>query len=194
MNINLTLLSYLLTINKKSKLFNFDNYYWKLICILDFNNFILNNNSKFFYSKYKTFSGFENIIKMLKLKCTIYRIEKILMIDQNFYNIKIIPNEIDTLIYLKYFSITNSQLKMIPKQLGNLINLIYLSVSVNQIKIIPKEISKLINLYRLDFSSNYIEVIPEELGNLINLEYLNIRDNQIKIIPNNINILIKIII
>jgi hypothetical protein len=48
MNNNITLLAYLLIINKKSKLFNFSNYYWKLICILDFSNDYLNIESKIY--------------------------------------------------------------------------------------------------------------------------------------------------
>jgi hypothetical protein len=46
MNNNLSLLTYLLTPNKKSKLFNFNNYYWKLNCILDFNNYNINKSKK----------------------------------------------------------------------------------------------------------------------------------------------------
>jgi hypothetical protein len=61
MNNNITLLTYLLIPNKKFKIFNFDNYYWKLICILDLNDCYFNNNSKIFYYKYK-------------LECTIYNI------------------------------------------------------------------------------------------------------------------------
>jgi hypothetical protein len=53
MNNNTILLSYILITNKKSKLFNFDNYYWKLICILDFNDYLLNIKSNIFYNKYK---------------------------------------------------------------------------------------------------------------------------------------------
>jgi hypothetical protein len=42
MNQNIIKLSFLLIKNKKNKLFNFDNYFWKLLVILDFNKIIFN--------------------------------------------------------------------------------------------------------------------------------------------------------
>jgi hypothetical protein len=48
MNKNLILLSTLLIKNKLSILFNYDNYYFKLLCILYFNHLYLYiNNNKF---------------------------------------------------------------------------------------------------------------------------------------------------
>jgi hypothetical protein len=43
MNQNIILLSYLLINNKLSKLFNFNNYYGKLLCILNFKDSYSNN-------------------------------------------------------------------------------------------------------------------------------------------------------
>jgi Leucine-rich repeat (LRR) protein len=61
MNSNITPLIYLLTINKLTKIFKVDNYYWKLLCILDFNNCYLNIILKNFYQKYKFFKFYEKL-------------------------------------------------------------------------------------------------------------------------------------
>jgi hypothetical protein len=70
MNNNITLLAHLLVINKKSKLIIFDNYNWKLIYILNFNN--INIKSKLFSDKYKLLNGFKNIINKFRLECNIF--------------------------------------------------------------------------------------------------------------------------
>jgi hypothetical protein len=100
MNNNLILLSYLIT-NKKSKLFNFNNYHWKLICILDFNNYYSNIRSKIFNTEYKLLFDFQNLITELKLDCSIYKINKIDIIDIKSEYLKIIPIKINNLINLK---------------------------------------------------------------------------------------------
>jgi hypothetical protein len=53
MNSNIILLSYLLIKNKSTNIFKFDNYYWKLLCILYLNNLYILIKSKNFYYEYK---------------------------------------------------------------------------------------------------------------------------------------------
>jgi hypothetical protein len=75
MNNNIILLSYLLNIDKKSKLLNFDNYYWKLICILDFGDLDINYlKSKIFCNNYKMCYTLRKIRKELKFKNDNYKI------------------------------------------------------------------------------------------------------------------------
>jgi hypothetical protein len=102
MNNNLILLTYLLS-NKKSKLFQFNNYFYKLLYILDFNNYWLNIKSKIFKDNYKTFYQYKYIIKKFKLKYQINEIYKNTIININKDNqIKLIPKEINILINLKF--------------------------------------------------------------------------------------------
>jgi hypothetical protein len=117
MNNNTILLSYILIINKKSQLFNFDNYYWKLIYILNFNIINFDIKLKLFWNKYKLVCNLKKIINILYLS---YKIDKIYKIKELFIN--------------------DLQIKLIPSQINNLINLEEIYICYNRIKFIPLQI------------------------------------------------------
>jgi Leucine-rich repeat (LRR) protein len=193
MNNNLILLTYLLIINKKSKLFKFDNYFWKLNYILDFNDNFLNIKSKIFYNEYKLFCQLKKINNIFKLKYKIGEIYKNQKIEIIFKKIKLIPTYIGILINLKKLRVCHNLIKIIPKQIGNLVNLKSFDMDHNQIKLIPKEIGNLINLKSFYIHNNEIKSLPKEIGNLISLQYFNMGNNQIKSVPKQLDNLINLI-
>jgi hypothetical protein len=186
MNNNLILLPYLLISNKKFKLFNFDNYYWKLFCILDFNDNYLNIESKIFDKEYKIFYNLKKIINILHLDIKNSKIKQIIATNRR---ISYIPEYLNILINLEYLNLNYNKLIFIP---NNLISLKYLNISSNYLSFISKKINNLINLKYLDVSSNKITLICKQLDNLKNLTHFNICRNKLKIIPKQLGKLINL--
>jgi hypothetical protein len=200
MNQNIILLSYLLIKNKLYKLFNFTNYYGKLLCILNPSDLYLIIKSRQFFEEYKLFINYGKILKGLDEKYTISELIKLSKISLN-YKSNNIPTQIGLLVnleelnYYNYYSCKNKAyiaIYHLPKEIFNLINLKKLDFGLNSISFIHTEIGNLINLKNLDFFSNPITFIPTEIGNLINLENLNMHSNKITTIPTQIGNLVNL--
>jgi Leucine-rich repeat (LRR) protein len=195
----------------KFKLFNFSNYFWKLLLIQKFNYL----KSKNYKSDYKIFININKIIKDCELN---YNIGEIINIERleicrpaclprfkflkntiedksfiikRYLNDLTIPKFIN-LPNLIYFDIAYFALDFIPIEFGKFINLNTLYLSDNKIKLIPRNFENLINLKYFYIEGNYIKIIPKQIGNLINLIEFNISYNKIKIIPKEIGNLINL--
>jgi Leucine-rich repeat (LRR) protein len=164
------------------KLFQFNNYFWKLSLILNFNYI----KSKNFKSDYKIFTHINKIIKNYNLN---YKISEIINIEK----LEICPHLcVPVLRSGRCLVVENDLVDSIPLPFLNLINLIYLDISCQKLIFIPKEFEKLINLTELRLYNNKIKIIPKQIGNLIKLQILNISNNKIKIIPKQIGNLINL--
>jgi Leucine-rich repeat (LRR) protein len=184
MNYNILSLSFLLIKYPKSKLLNFDNYFWKLILIKYFNaNLKLNKkNYKLDFQIYNNlikffFNYIENINNIFKLK------------NIEIYNnyLYLIPKEIKYLTNLEKFIIPYNKIKILPRELFNLNNLIIIDCACNHIKFISTHIGNLNNLEVLWLSFNKLTKLPTEIGLLLNLS-----NNNLKNIITEINLLVNL--
>jgi hypothetical protein len=196
MNNNIILNSFLLINKKLIKLFKLDNYFSKLLCILDFSDLYINIKTRNFSSKYKLFFSCNKIIEKLNLKYDIiylYNLDKLvldkLILDNSD---KILPKEIGNLINLTHLQLSRNEFTIVPKEFEKLINLKKIYLDYNQLKIIPKQLGNLINLESMWLNNNQLKFIPKELGNLVNLKYFYLEHNKLKSLPIELNHLVNL--
>jgi Leucine-rich repeat (LRR) protein len=198
---------FLLIKNKTNKLLKFDNYFYKLLFIIYYNDYF--TNSKIYKKNFELYFKLDKLInkfnliynnnhdlnklfkaKQLKIRDgTLLFIPTEIIILQNLEHLvintdrfKFIPSEVCSLYNLKILDIYSPSLKSIPKSIYKLINLESLSLT-GKIKLIPIKISLLKNLIKINLSGNKIKIIPTDFGLLINLQQISLQNNKIKIIP-----------
>jgi Leucine-rich repeat (LRR) protein len=172
------------------KILSFTNYFWKLLCILNYPHSKI--KSKNFNQEYKKFYQLNKIINNLGLYLSIDNLDILtdLVLEENSYSK--IPTEMGTLINLEYITIYHGKIKKIPTEIGHLSNLIALDIEHNKISNIITEIGNLNNLIYLILTQNKIKIFITEIGNLINLKTLNLSYNKIEIIASIIGLLINL--
>jgi hypothetical protein len=185
MNSNIIQSYYLLT-KIKIKQLNFDNYYFKLLCILNFNSVYQKIKSK-----NKSFYNLNQIKKVAGLKKidTIYSTTDIIFCCPK-KNCEL--SELENLVNLTYLRIENTNLSFIPINISNLTNLTYLSINNNLLTFIQSEFSNLINLKIFGLANNLLKIIPTNFANLNKLEHFYIQNNLITIIPTDFGKLVNL--
>lgn len=89
-----------------------------------------------------------------------------------------VPADIDTLVYLQYFSVVNEALERLPPRFGNLKDLQQLYLGGNRFQALPDTLYNLRNLRRLDVQKNRLLRISDKISQLTHLEYLYLNDNR----------------
>jgi len=108
------------------------------------------------------------------------------------YELKIIPESIGQLKYLKEIYFCYNIIQELPSSIGNLENLEVLDLSGNKIEFLPISIRKLKSLKVLILRNNNLKEITDSFGNLKSLEVLNLKGNQLNTLPNSIGNLINL--
>ncbi len=98
----------------------------------------------------------------------------------NYSDIKIIPESIGNLKFLRFLDLSSNQLKTIPKTIGDLASLKVLKLGYNELSNLPPSIKNLKNLTQLFLEGNNFKKLPEIIKYLTELRYLDINSNQIQ--------------
>ncbi|XP_057433775.1 disease resistance protein RPM1-like [Lotus japonicus] len=83
------------------------------------------------------------------------------------------PENLGTLIHLRYLSFSNTRLENLPESIGKLENLETLDLTLTYVKVLPKEIGKLRKLRHLLFESGVKFAALEDIGGMTSLQTLS---------------------
>ena len=97
--------------------------------------------------------------------------------------LKILPESIGRLKFLKILILSYNKLTTLPESIGNLLSLQTLDLGNNEITSLPESICNLKSLEILKLAKNKIESLPESMGNLQSLKELRLEDNHLTSLP-----------
>lgn len=86
--------------------------------------------------------------------------------------LKVVPPQLERLIFLKSLLLNNNSLIMPPDEITHLHQLLCLSLENNQLTILPSRISQLTSLQFLNLSHNKLSCLPPAISQLVNLREL----------------------
>ncbi|MGQ4875689.1 MAG: leucine-rich repeat domain-containing protein [Promethearchaeia archaeon] len=104
----------------------------------------------------------------------------------NNCRLRILPQIVGNLNFLKGLFLKKNQIKKLPKNIGELNSLRILNLNDNRLHNLPKELTKLSHLNKLYLDHNNIKTLPPSIGDLVNLEVLSLWGNQLTTIPSSI--------
>lgn len=113
----------------------------------------------------------------------IINITKLGSLDLSFSMIKVIPEIIGELVFLKKLFLLSTDIKELPSSIKKLKNLEYLNMDRTKINQVPEVIGKLTSLKKLSFMSTNVRGLPNSIKKLQNLEYLGLNGTKILQIP-----------
>lgn len=191
-----------------------DNYFWKLLCVRDYDKYYKTLPIHLYQKNYEYCNNLLKLKNKLELEGSIYDLFANGISRINNPNLKSIPNEIKYLGGEHFFELTTPKLQRISPSIyemdlfyiicneAKLIKLpcpreqIYKLNSVefryNQIEVIPKKIGNFRGIGMLFLDNNNIYSIPPELCQLNNLLILHLNSNRIRKIPNEIKYLYEL--
>ncbi|XP_022717761.1 disease resistance protein RPM1-like [Durio zibethinus] len=94
-----------------------------------------------------------------------------------FFSVRELPKSLFTMLsrsfkLLREIDFERASLEYVPEELGTLLHLRYLSLRETKVKMLPRSIGKLHNLQTLDLKRSLVQELPIEISGLRNLQYL----------------------
>lgn len=113
-------------------------------------------------------------------------IQKIITLNLNSLQLKLLPPEIALFLQLKNLDISNNCLSELPDEIGDLKELSELRMSHNLLQSLPHSIRNFQCLKNFQCSSNRLTTFPDEICQIHELKILNLSGNQIDHLPHQI--------
>ncbi|MHA1334225.1 MAG: leucine-rich repeat domain-containing protein [Promethearchaeota archaeon] len=101
----------------------------------------------------------------------------------NNCRLRILPQIVGNLNFLKGLFLKKNQIKVLPTNIGELNSLKILNLNDNQLHNLPNELTKLSHLNKLYLDHNNIKTLPSSIGDLALLKVLSLWGNQLATIP-----------
>jgi len=118
--------------------------------------------------------------------------DKLVQLDLNFNEIKVVPGSIGKHRMLRSLIVNNNQLAKIKPGLENLTNLEDLSFYKNNLQGIPPMLYNITSLHMIDLYGNHIPSLSSKVSNWKNLEIFYIANNDLRELPEEIGGLTKL--